>query len=59
MLREMEEQMVKIKHNLNTSHDRKKSYVDEGREHREFKVGKHVFLKVKEKRSSLKLGSVG
>jgi hypothetical protein len=46
----MEEQMVKIKKNL-------KSYVDKKRTNREFKVGEHVFLKVKAKRSSLKLGS--
>jgi hypothetical protein len=32
-----------------------KSYVDKGRTHREFKVGDHVFLKLKSKRSSLKL----
>jgi hypothetical protein len=56
-LREMEEQMIKIKKNLKASQDRKKSYVDKGRTHREFNVGDHVFLKVKANRSSLKLGS--
>jgi hypothetical protein len=34
-----------------------KSYYDKGRIHREFKVGDHVFLKVKAKRSSMKLGN--
>jgi hypothetical protein len=34
-----------------------KSYVDKGRIPREFKIGEHVFLKVKPKKSSLKLGS--
>jgi hypothetical protein len=34
-----------------------KSYADSNRNHREFKVGDHVFLKVKTNRSSLKLGS--
>jgi hypothetical protein len=53
----MEEHMVKIKQNLNTVYDRKKSYTDKGRAHREFKLGDHVFLKVKEKMNSLKLGS--
>jgi hypothetical protein len=48
-LRKMEEQMVKIKHNLKASQDRHKIYVDKGRTHREFKVGDHVFLKVKVK----------
>ena len=50
--------MVKIRQNLKASQDRKKSYVDKGRNHKEFKVGDHVFLKVKAKRSSLKLGIV-
>jgi hypothetical protein len=57
LLREMEEQMIKIKKNLKVAQDRKKSYVDKGRTHREFKVGDHVFLKVKANRSSLKLGN--
>jgi hypothetical protein len=35
----------------------KKIYVDKGKTHREFKVGNHVFLKVKANRSSLKLGN--
>jgi hypothetical protein len=34
-----------------------KSYADKGRTHREFKVGDHVFLKVKANISSLKLGN--
>jgi hypothetical protein len=54
-LREMEYQMLKIKKNLKASQDRQKSYVDKGRTHREYKVGDHVFLKVKANRSSLKL----
>jgi hypothetical protein len=33
------------------------NYVDKGMVHKEFKVGKIVFLKVKAKRSLLKLGS--
>ena len=34
-----------------------KIYVDKGKTHREFKVGNHVFLKVKANISSLKLGN--
>jgi hypothetical protein len=49
--------MVKIKHNLNNTQDRKKTYVYKGKEHSEFRVDEHVFLEVKEKWSSLKLGS--
>jgi hypothetical protein len=57
LLREMEEQMIKINQNLKAAQDRQKIYVDKGRNHREFKVGDHVFLKVKANRSSLKLGN--
>jgi hypothetical protein len=51
------EQMIKINKNLKATQDRKKSYVDKGITNREFKVGDHVFLKVKANRSSLKLGN--
>jgi hypothetical protein len=53
----MEDQMLKIKQNLKAAQDRKKSYADKKKIHREFKVGDHVFLKLKANRSSLKLGS--
>jgi hypothetical protein len=56
-LREREEKMVKIKKNLKDAQDMKEIYVDKGLTHREFKVGEHVFLKLKAKKSSLKLGS--
>ena len=55
LLREMEEKMLKIKQNLKATQDRQKSYDDKGITHREFKVGDHVFLKVKANKSSLKL----
>ena len=57
LLKEMEEKMLKIKQNLKVAQDRPKIYADKGRTHREFKVGDHVFLKVKSNRSSLKLGN--
>jgi hypothetical protein len=47
LLQEMEEQMVKIKEDLKVVQDRQHSCADKGRTHREFKVGDHVFLKVK------------
>jgi hypothetical protein len=53
----MEEKMLKIEQNLKATQDRKKIYVDKGKTHREFKVGDHVFLKVKDNKSSLKLGN--
>jgi hypothetical protein len=49
--------MEKINNNLKAAKDRKKLYANKGRNKREFKVGDHVFLKVKAKRSSLKLGN--
>ena len=56
-LKDMEDQMVRIKKNLKAAHDRQKVYADKNMTAREFKVGKHVLLKVKAKKSSLKLGS--
>jgi hypothetical protein len=53
----MEDQMAKIKQNLKASQDRQKRYADRNKVFRYFKVGEHVFLKVKEKISSLILGS--
>ena len=57
LLKEMEDQMVKIKQNLKASQDRQKVYADKNMTAREFKVGEHVLLKVKPKKISLKLGS--
>jgi hypothetical protein len=57
LLKDMEEHMVNLKKNLKVAQDRKKGYLDKSRACREFKVGEHVFLKVKEKMSSLRLGS--
>jgi hypothetical protein len=42
---------------LKATQDRQKIYADKNRTHREFKVGEHVFLKVKANRSSLKMGN--
>jgi hypothetical protein len=56
LLREMEEHMEKIGKNLKSSQDRQIFYPDNNRVFRYFKVGEHVFLKVKVKRSSIRLG---
>jgi hypothetical protein len=56
LLKEMEDQMIKIKNNLKVAQDRQKGYADKNRTHRKFKVGDYVFLKVKTNRSSLKMG---
>jgi hypothetical protein len=57
LLKEMENHMPKINKSLNASQDRHKSCVDRNRVSKDFKVGEHVFLKVKENISSLRLGS--
>jgi hypothetical protein len=49
--------MLKIKQNLKAPQDTQKNYADKNRTHREFKVGDHVFLKVKANISSLRLGN--
>jgi hypothetical protein len=39
LLKDMEEQMLKIKQNLKAAQNRQKHYADKNRIHREFKVG--------------------
>ena len=57
LLKEMEEKMTRKRKKLKVSRNRQKSYVDKNIVFKDFKVGKHVFLKVKAKRGSLRLGS--
>jgi hypothetical protein len=57
LLKDMEDQMVKIKQNLKATQDRQKVYADKNMIAREFKVGEHVLIKVKPNKISLKLGS--
>ena len=56
MLKEMEDIVTIVKHNLKQTRDRQKSYAGLKRTPMEFQVGVHVYLKVRPKRSSLKLG---
>jgi hypothetical protein len=56
-LRDMEDQMVKIKHNLKAVQDRQKIYANNNKIFKEFKVGENVFLKLNPKNISLKLGN--
>jgi hypothetical protein len=56
MIKDMEEHMVNIKHNLKETHDRKKIYAYKGRVANKFQMGERVFMKVKPKKISLKLG---
>ena len=57
LLKEMEQEVVKIRHNLKSAQDKQKSYADKHRVNIEFSVGDHVYLRVREKKSSLKLRS--
>jgi hypothetical protein len=57
MLQEMENMVRKVQHNLKEAHDRQKSYADQKTRHLEFQVGDHVYLKVKARKHSLKLGN--
>jgi hypothetical protein len=56
LIKEMEEQMVKIIQNLKVAQDRQKRYTNKNRVFRDFKVVEHVFLKMKEKRILIRLG---
>jgi hypothetical protein len=57
MLQEMENMVNKVQQNLKEAQNRQKSYADQKRRHLEFQVGDHVYLKVKARKSSLKLGN--
>ena len=43
LLKKMEDQIVRIKHNLKTTHDRQKSYAYQNRIDRQFQAWDHVF----------------
>ena len=57
LLKEMEQEVVNIRQNLKVAQDKQKRYADKHRKNREFSVGDHVYLRVRENKSSLKLGS--
>ena len=53
----MEVIVKQVQGNLKIAQDRQKRQADLKRTQKEFQVGEHVFIKVRPKRSSLKLGS--
>ena len=57
LLKEMEQEVVKIRQNLKATQDRQKSYVDKHRKNRDFSVGDHMYLRVRENKIFLKLQS--
>ena len=56
LLKDMELTMKQVQQNLKVVQDRQKSYVDLKRTPREFQVGEHVYIKVKPKKISLRMG---
>jgi hypothetical protein len=57
MMKEMEQQVIQIKQNMKISQDRQKSYVDQKRTPSEFKIGDHVYLIVRPRKSSPRMGA--
>jgi hypothetical protein len=57
MLQEMENMVRKVQQNLKEAQNRQKSYANQKRRNLKFQVGYHVYLKVKARKSSLKLGN--
>ena len=57
LLKEMEHEAAKSRHNLKTSQDRQKTYAYKNIVHREFHVGDHFYLRVMPRKISLNLGS--
>jgi hypothetical protein len=57
MLKEMEQQVIQIKQNLKVAQNRQKSYTDRKRNPREFKMGDHIYLRVRPMKSSLRMGA--
>jgi hypothetical protein len=50
-LKDMEDQVVKIKKNLKEAQNRQNVYADKNKTTREFNVGDHILLKVKPKKN--------
>ena len=57
MLKEMEQQVIQIRKNLKIAQDRQKCYVDKKRTPKEFKTRDHVYLRVRPRKSSLRMGA--
>ena len=53
----MEQKVAQIRQNLKISQDRQKCYTDRKRNPREFKTGDHVYLRVRPRKRSLRMGA--
>ena len=59
LLLDLEWLVTKVQENLKEAQDLQKSYANKKRKDKDYQVGEHVYLKVKEKLSSLSLGRCG
>ena len=59
LLMDLEQLVTKVQVNLKEAQYHQKSYADRKRKDKDFKIGYHVYLKVKSKWSSLSLGRCG
>ena len=57
LLKEVELIVKQVQRNLKVAQDRQKSQTDLKQTPKEFQVGEHVFIKVRPKKNSLRLGS--
>jgi hypothetical protein len=57
MLNEMEQQVIRIRQNLKIAWDIQKSYAYMKMTPREFKAGDHVYLRVRPRKISLRMGA--
>eukprot|EP00253_Pinus_taeda_P029751 PITA_29751 len=53
MLKEMEEMVKKVWSNLKAAQDRQKKFADRKRKFKEYQVGDHVYVRIREKKSTL------
>ena len=56
LLKDLEQLVTKVQVNLNEAQDHQESYTDKKIKDKYYQIGDHVYLKVKEKWSSLSLG---
>ena len=56
LLKNLEHLVTKVQVNLQEAQDRQKSYTDKKIKDKDYQIGNHVYLKLKGKRSPLRLG---
>eukprot|EP00253_Pinus_taeda_P017579 PITA_17579 len=54
MLKEMEDMVKRVRVNLKAAQDRQKNFADRKRRFKEYQVGDHVYIRIQDKRSTLK-----